>query len=286
MKKLLLSLLLLIFGVSIYSVNAAIVINEMMANPDAVSDTDGEWFEVYNTDYYDINIDGWIISDNGSNDHTIDNDGELIVPAKGYIVLGKNANYSENGGVDIDYEYSNFILSNTEDEVILSNNSTIIDIVEYDSSFPSEDGKSIELINPSMDNNFDDSWNISEDQYGQGDYGTPGMRNSIYEGPDYKCRYARGTGNFKVEGPGNITIEGTGEIRVKDYETLNYSGNWTIDNIGEWTILTGTGWMFAESWETGLDDIELKGAGEGYVDARGYGRIRLRGFGVKLEGCD
>ena len=42
MKKLLLSLLLLIFGVSIYSVNAAIVINEMMANPDVVSDRNFE----------------------------------------------------------------------------------------------------------------------------------------------------------------------------------------------------------------------------------------------------
>ncbi len=276
-------LLILAFSILVYSAEASIVINEIMANPDEVSDTNGEWFELYNSDYYDVNIDGWIISENGSNEHTIDNNGSLIVPAKGYIVLGRNANYSENGGVDIDYEYSNFILSNAEDEIILTNNNTIIDIVGYNNNFPSTDGKSIELINPSMDNNIADSWNISEDQYGQGDYGTPGMRNSIYEGPDYDCRYARGSGSVRVRGSGNVTIEGTGKIRVKNYETLNYSGNWTIDNVGKWAILTGTGFMIAENWNS---DLELKGSGEGYVDARGYGKIRLRGFGVKLKGCD
>ena len=40
-----------------------VVINEIMQNPSAVGDTDGEWFELYNPTGSDIDIEGWTIAD-------------------------------------------------------------------------------------------------------------------------------------------------------------------------------------------------------------------------------
>ena len=43
-----------------------VVINEIMQNPSAVSDANGEWFELYNNTNGSIDINGWTISDNDS----------------------------------------------------------------------------------------------------------------------------------------------------------------------------------------------------------------------------
>ena len=47
---------------------AGIVITEIMANPSAVSDSYGEWFEIKNTTDMTINLDGWSLTDGGSDD--------------------------------------------------------------------------------------------------------------------------------------------------------------------------------------------------------------------------
>ena len=60
-----------------------VVINEIMNNPSAVSDSNGEWFEIFNPTAAAIDIDGWTIRDNGSDSFVIDNGGPLLVPAGG-----------------------------------------------------------------------------------------------------------------------------------------------------------------------------------------------------------
>ncbi|NIP17549.1 MAG: hypothetical protein GWM87_04890, partial [Xanthomonadales bacterium] len=70
-----------------------------MQNPAAVSDSNGEWFELYNPTGSDIDIDGWTIQDNDFDSHLINNGGPLLVPAGGYLVLGRDANSGANGGV-------------------------------------------------------------------------------------------------------------------------------------------------------------------------------------------
>jgi hypothetical protein len=110
-----------------------IVIHEIMQNPAAVSDANGEWFELYNVGDEDVDINGWRIGDNGNDNHVIDNGGSLIVPARGYLVLGKNGDQEENGGVSVDYEYADFTLSNGDDEIIvLDGDSLEVDRVEFD----------------------------------------------------------------------------------------------------------------------------------------------------------
>ncbi len=127
-----------------------LVITEIMNNPSAVSDGDGEWFEVYNTTGSSIDMDGMTISDDGIDSHVIGN--SLVVPPGGYVVLGTNEDGGTNGGVSVDYEYSSFFLANSADEIIIKTaTATVIDQVFYDGcpNFPDPNGASMSL-NPTF----------------------------------------------------------------------------------------------------------------------------------------
>ena len=157
-----------------------LVINEILQNPSAVSDTNGEWFEVFNPTGSAIDIDGWTIRDNGTNIHLINNGGPLIILPGGFLVLGRNADPGVNGGVIVDYQYADFFLGNSDDEVILLDESlTEIDRVEYDGgpNFPDPNGASMALIDPALDNNVGANWCTSSTPFGDGDKGTPGSLN-------------------------------------------------------------------------------------------------------------
>lgn len=158
-----------------------IVINEIMQNPSAVSDTNGEWFELFNTTSSSIDINDWTIEDNDVDSHVINNGGPLNVPAWGFLVLGINADSTTNGGVFVDYEYERVLLSNSIDELVLRDASdTEIDRVEWDNgaTFPDPNGSSMALINPSLDNNMGANWQVAAMiPFGDGDYGTPGSAN-------------------------------------------------------------------------------------------------------------
>ncbi len=166
------------FSVQEVTLTTDIVINEIMKNPTSVSDALGEWIEITNISNSSINLNGLILRDDGEEYHVISND--LIILPNEYLVLGSNNNILENGGVIIDYVYNSFSLSNLWDEVIIEHpNGTIIDAVYYDNGefFPDENGKSMMLINPNLDNNIGINWAIPDTNFGDGDYGTPGTEN-------------------------------------------------------------------------------------------------------------
>ncbi len=159
---------------------AEIVINEIMQNPSAVSDSSGEWLELYNPGSSDVDINGWTIADNDFDSHTIANGGPLLVPAGGYLVLGNNTDFATNGGVNVSYQFSGIALANGADEVVLSDNAANeIDRVEYDGgpNFPDPNGASMALIDPALDNNVAANWCEAATPYGAGDLGTPGAAN-------------------------------------------------------------------------------------------------------------
>ncbi len=159
----------------------SIIITEILNN--AEGDDDGkEWFEIYNTTSADIDIENWVISDEGSNSITINS--SLIVPAQGYAVLGEETDTSINGGAPVDYGWgidSNFTLGNGDDEVIISCGGNIIDMVAYDNgdTFPDESAYSMQLLADaynSSDNDIGSNWVVSVSEYGNnGDHGTPGQ---------------------------------------------------------------------------------------------------------------
>jgi hypothetical protein len=140
-----------------------IVINEIIQNPSAVSDGNGEWFELFNAGDSAVDIDGWTIQDNDSDSHVInngtiqDNDsdshvinngGPLMISSGGFLVLGVNGDSSSNGGVSVDYVYSGLALANGGDELVLIDGTmTEIDRVEWDNgaTFPDPNGASMSV---------------------------------------------------------------------------------------------------------------------------------------------
>ena len=158
-----------------------IIINEIMQNPAAVADTAGEWFEVYNATSQAIDLNGWTITDAGTDRHRIQTPhGEpLWLPASGYLVLGRNADASANGGVLIAYRYTGFTLGNADDEIILLDGAgTEIDRVAYDGgpTFPNPDGAAMQLIRPDLDNTLGGNSRSAPDPWpgSAGDRGSPG----------------------------------------------------------------------------------------------------------------
>ncbi len=161
-----------------------IIITEIMKNPFAVSDSDGEWFEIFNTSQEILDLNGWIIKDADTNEHIINNGGELLIQPEEYFVLGNNSDFETNGGVEVDYEYSGFTLANGDDEVILCwiEVTVVIDRVDYDDgeTFPDPTGASMALDPEYMnyiDNDIGENWYTSYTPFGDGDFGTPGEAN-------------------------------------------------------------------------------------------------------------
>lgn len=156
-----------------------IIINEIIQNPLAVGDSEGEWFEIYNNSNGEIDIEGFIIKDNDSDSHLITE--ETLIAPYSYAVLGRNADTSTNGGVVISYEYSNINLANGADEILLIDPyGNTVDSVAYDggNTFPDPNGSTMALLNLNLDNTIGGNW-VEYDSltYGNGDYGTPGEPN-------------------------------------------------------------------------------------------------------------
>lgn len=147
----------------------AVSIVEIMRNPAAVSDSDGEWFELRNATPDDVDLRGWSVGDGDSDLHVIET--SVVLPAGGYAVLGRSADASRNGGAVIDYAYADSVaLTNDADTLSVSDQyGQPVDTVRWDRAWLRPNGASVA--------NVPDGWCVSGPQYGLGDLGTPGAPN-------------------------------------------------------------------------------------------------------------
>ena len=158
-------------------VPGTLVVSEFMANPAAVSDTAGEWLELFNNTINPIDVNGLSLADNGSDLHVIDNGGPLLVGSGDYLLLARGADPASNGGLTPDYVYSGFVLGNSSDAIVLSDGATEIARIEYDGSLVSA-GQSAELLTlPGIFGNY--ALTPASLTYGDGDIGTPGAAGSV-----------------------------------------------------------------------------------------------------------
>ncbi|MFH1011781.1 MAG: lamin tail domain-containing protein [bacterium] len=159
-----------------------VIITEFMANPAAVVDQSGEWFEVRNMTGAQINMNGWIIKDNAGRDTL---EGNVYINPGQYFVFCVNDTLATNGGVPTNYDYVygtsgwGLALSNSGDDriVIYDNIGRLQDSVAYNYvSWGCQAGASHQLKNLNYDNNIDTSWCISLNAWpgSAGDRGTPG----------------------------------------------------------------------------------------------------------------
>ena len=99
-------------------------------------------------------------------------------------MLGVNADTSANGGVVLDYQYSDITLNNTGDTIVITSpgpSGAIIDSVSYVSGF-SVSGASASLDPNAFDAVSNDNlsnWCPSTSVFGDGDTGTPGAANDL-----------------------------------------------------------------------------------------------------------
>ena len=171
----LISLLLLSSSNCYSTIISDLYITEIMANPYAVSDNNGEWFEVFNPGSESFDFNGITLSDNGSNTHQINNAQPQLIQPGEYFVFGKNGDSSTNGGYIADYIYTNFTLANAADEIILTDIIGNSLSLEYISGFVAN-GHSLELTSPDM---LIENYSVTNSfTYGAGDYGTPGTKGS------------------------------------------------------------------------------------------------------------
>ena len=159
----------------VYS-NEGIIITEIMPNPAAVSDSYGEWFEIYNSSDTIIDLSNWIITSGSNEEHIIfSENSSVLIEAGQYFVLGKNGDVNLNGGLNVDYQYDNISFSNNEDQLIFLNyNGEIVDEVYYTNSWDFSSGISMEVHDYNLDNSFSSNWYSSTLVYGDGDNGSPG----------------------------------------------------------------------------------------------------------------
>jgi hypothetical protein len=159
-----------------------ILITEIMQDPFAVPDADGEWFEIFNNEDTPVDLTGYLLKDDGTDSHVIT--GPLVVPAKGFAVLGRNADPLVNGGYTVDYQYSSFVLGNSDDEVVLLLPDGVTEVarVNYTGTAPWPDPTGASMIFTGLttaDNNDPGNWSVAvvrEPSYTgtEGDLGSPG----------------------------------------------------------------------------------------------------------------
>lgn len=159
-----------------------LVITEIMIDPNAVGDGQGEWFEVYNATGTYVALDGLVVRDNAGLGTFTVTGGITMLPNQ-YFVFARVNGFAVNGGVNGNYDYPNtHSLANTTDQLRLENaGGTIIDRVDWTTAWPKPVGRSIVLSSTQTfgDNNVAANWCQAAALIpgGAGDFGSPGRPN-------------------------------------------------------------------------------------------------------------
>ncbi len=149
-----------------------------MANPAAVGDAEGEWFEIINVDSAAIDLAGWEIADDDGIEHIFTE--SVVVEPGEVLVFCTSAIDTINGGIESAYECTGLSFVNSNDEIYLTHpDGTVVDVVRWNDAnqLPMDAGQSAILVDPLLDNRWSGNWEAATTTYGDGDYGTPGVVN-------------------------------------------------------------------------------------------------------------
>lgn len=159
-----------------------LTINEFMADPGAVTDDAGEWFELHNWGSTSINVLNYRIL--SGNDPVLTIGSSVNVPAGGHVVLARSGTKRKNGGVTVTYVYGTTLtLANAADWLAIRDAGGVtVDSVAWTSATT---GTAWAVRDPSADNASVGAanWQLATSTYGAGDKGTPGARNDGYIPP-------------------------------------------------------------------------------------------------------
>lgn len=230
-----------------------LLITEFLADPQAVTDEQGEWLELYNADTMAVNLRDWVLADLGGDRHVIATD--LWIQPGQYLVLARNSDSAVNGGVTVAYTYQDLALANSGDElVLLAPDGAEVDRVLWGngSTLTVKAGASYQrttLDSPAL-------WEISLELWpaSAGDQGSPG---AAYQPPAQSPTPTPTTDLTPTPTPGATWPLATTASALQIEQVL-YRGSdeefIVLHNTGA-TALDLTGWL--------LGDAETPGKGEG-----------------------
>lgn len=149
-----------------------IVISELMVDPVAVADTQGEWIELHNPTDEAFDLQGCVVDDGGSALRGIADPFALAPGGFKAIARSASAGFATSATMPMS-------LGNTGDSVAISCDGVEIDRVVYGPGFPLAAGKSMALdplSQDAMSNDAPGAWCLAAQPYGV-DFGTPGKPN-------------------------------------------------------------------------------------------------------------
>ena len=150
-----------------------------MQNPNAVGDSDGEWFEVQNVSGGTLQLCNMHITDDDQSEDTVI-DVPLLLADGEFAVFGHSTDTTVNGDIPVDAVF-NGPLGNGSDSIFLrtADASVIIDTVAWDNgnTFPDPNGASMRLDDVTADNSVGANWSEAFTAIGNGDFGSPGTAN-------------------------------------------------------------------------------------------------------------
>lgn len=166
-----------------------LVITEVMPNPAAVGDADGEWVEVHAL--ADVDLNGLVLDRAGDSaaGATIDSPACLRLGAGSYALVAKNTDMGLNGGLPAEQVMGSFSFSLVDGtvadpgDVQIVSGTTVLDAISWTST---RSGRSHQLdpdrYDPTQnddESNFCDGTDVYNDNMGMPtkDYGTPGSAN-------------------------------------------------------------------------------------------------------------
>lgn len=210
---------------------AAVVITEVMANPDGVSDSMGEWVELYNAGVETVDLSGWQLADGADGSVALEG---IVLKGRSYVVVGNNDANQSNGGVSLDYAYDDgFTLGNESESLTLKDADGLqVDRISWSKA---PQGASLSLDPTRYDvkkNDSTDSFCASRySVLDSGDFGTPGKLNDV-------C--------FITASPGDLVIT---ELMINPLAVDDTLGEWlelynaTPDTIklDGWILTDGAG---------------------------------------------
>ena len=152
-----------------------------MYNPSPITDAAGEYIEFYNSTTLDVDLIGYFCEE-----ITYYQESNYVLKANGYAVVAKNPDAliaSNQFATNVIGKFTGS-LKNTGETINLNDAATnLVDTVSYDKSTPwptkpNGKGPSLELVNPTLDNDIYSSWLASTNGPPNG---TPGYQNSIFD---------------------------------------------------------------------------------------------------------
>ncbi|MEZ4637648.1 MAG: lamin tail domain-containing protein [Caldilineaceae bacterium] len=96
-----------------------------------MDDNDGEWIEIANPGTSAVSLRGWTLADEGRDQRNVI-EADLLVEPGAYVVLGRNGDPAQNGGVPLAYLYAGISLANSDDELLLyAPDGSLVDVVKW-----------------------------------------------------------------------------------------------------------------------------------------------------------